>query len=1326
MASTASMNYVSALYTGLLGYSGDAAGIEGWAAQIDAGASPYGVAYSFYQAAYPDTSFVALTYQAALGRMPDVAGYNSWLDAYRLYTTGTVEERQLTITKAFYDSAEFAGRVGGDPTTLTEQAYVSALYQNVLGRAGDAGGVAFWTAALTAREADLGGTDAAKDQARNELLQDFVTSAENASVNFRPVNTFLSYAEFLNRAPTAAESTAAPEFLPQLITGVSAAGTIDNALTIVNDTGAVFTSLIPIFASVTANPASVAEGTDSLFTVTTNVPVLADTTYNISVVGDTLGGAAGAASSADLGTLPTSVSVAANTSTGTFTITPTADNVVEGPEGFKVTLLNGATPVASTTALITDATVDKEAPVVTASQTFSYAENQTSSPTLGPVAATDNVAVTGYEIASGNDKGYFAIGADGKLTLTEAGLAATAASNDFETTPNTFTLGVVAMDAAGNKSTATNVTINVTDVDDVAPKLATTNPVVISGTTLSLNFDEALASGKLPVASDFSVVAGGSTAISINSVAVNGSTVTLTLATAPVGTVAVAYTPNADAAKDLQDAAGNKVVAITAQTAVVDATAPTLVSSSPADNATEVAVGSNIVLTMSETVKAGTGNIIITNANDATDTRTIAVGDTTQVGISGAVVTINPTADLKTGGQYVVTIGSGVIKDIAGNNFAGISGTSLDFSTPGGGGGTTGQTFTLTLNTDSGAAFVGTANNDTYNSTSQIANATLTDTLQASDVLDGAAGIDTLNASMVGNVAALAPKLTSIEVLNLTNATAAVAIAGTNITGLTTVNNVSSTVVSVVGGTAVGASTATNALQVALTNVGITNSTSGLALNFTDTALAGAADALTLTLSGAGNSSTSPTVTIDTATTTVTNQYETINLVSNGSATNYVTLAETGAEGTALATLNVSGSANVTVATLPVTSATSFKIDASTAAGNVNVTTQAANNTTTFIGGAGNDRVVFAATNFTTADSVNGGSGTDTLAVADAAPFAAVPTNLTSIERIEFTATAPTQNLALVGNGITSFIESGTGGAIALTNNLSTYSHTLSGATPTSFAAAITVDTVADTLNVTLQNSDLGTLTATNYETVNLTSSKSGAGVLSGGANVITTLTNDAGTTINVTGDANLTITNALAAAGTVNASSFTGNLSVSTAAGASAVTGGSGNDTIVGGNTIAATDVLIGGAGNDTITGGQGADIVTGGAGADVFAFAAAAAANTNGTTFGTNADVITDFVVGTDKLQFTGATDVVSAQQTAVQAAVTALAAGSTLAQIATAMATANTTNLGVSFAVFGGNTYVLYETTGASTGVVADDVFIQLTGVTTLPTFATDVIA
>jgi hypothetical protein len=55
------------------------------------------------------------------------------------------------------------------------------------------------------------------------------------------------------------------------------------------------------------------------------------------------------------------------------------------------------------------------------------------------------------------------------------------------------------------------------------------------------------------------------------------------------------------------------------------------------------------------------------------------------------------------------------------------------------------------------------------------------------------------------------------------------------------------------------------------------------------------------------------------------------------------------------------------------------------------------------------------------------------------------------------------------------------------------------------------------------------------------------------------------------------------------------------------------------------------------------------------------------------------------------------------------------------------ANTIDLGVSFAVFNGNTYVYAETTGATaTHVEAGNIFIELTGVTTLPIFATDVIA
>ena len=68
--------------------------------------------------------------------------------------------------------------------------------------------------------------------------------------------------------------------------------------------------------------------------------------------------------------------------------------------------------------------------------------------------------------------------------------------------------------------------------------------------------------------------------------------------------------------------------------------------------------------------------------SDGTDTRTIAVGDA-QVTISGSTVTINPTADLNSGSSYYVQLASGVINDLTGNAYAGISDiTTLNFSTP--------------------------------------------------------------------------------------------------------------------------------------------------------------------------------------------------------------------------------------------------------------------------------------------------------------------------------------------------------------------------------------------------------------------------------------------------------------------------------------------------------------------------------------------------------------------------------------------------------------------------------------------------------------------
>ncbi|MBF0099021.1 MAG: FG-GAP repeat protein, partial [Magnetococcales bacterium] len=126
------------------------------------------------------------------------------------------------------------------------------------------------------------------------------------------------------------------------------------------------------------------------------------------------------------------------------------------------------------------------------------------------------------------------------------------------------------------------------------------------------------------------------------------------------------------------DVAGNSSAASAVLLVTQDATAPTLLSSSPADNATDIATSSNIVLTFSENVLAGSGNIVISNGSDI---RTIAMSDSTQVSFSGSTLTINPTTDLLTGTTYSVQMASGVIQDLAGNPYAGISdSTTLDFT----------------------------------------------------------------------------------------------------------------------------------------------------------------------------------------------------------------------------------------------------------------------------------------------------------------------------------------------------------------------------------------------------------------------------------------------------------------------------------------------------------------------------------------------------------------------------------------------------------------------------------------------------------------------
>jgi beta-glucanase (GH16 family) len=85
---------------------------------------------------------------------------------------------------------------------------------------------------------------------------------------------------------------------------------------------------------------------------------------------------------------------------------------------------------------------------------------------------------------------------------------------------------------------------------------------------------------------------------------------------------------------------------------------------------------------------------------------------------------------------------------------------------------------------------------------------------------------------------------------------------------------------------------------------------------------------------------------------------------------------------------------------------------------------------------------------------------------------------------------------------------------------------------------------------------------------------------------------------------------------------SVTSAVKLTGTSGADQLAGGAGHDTISGG---AGGDVLSGAGGNDIIIGSRGADQMSGEAGADLFKFIS-----------GDGADTITDFQVGTDKLDF------------------------------------------------------------------------------------------
>jgi hypothetical protein len=121
---------------------------------------------------------VYMLYKAAFNRAPDAGGMGYWLAA-----KDSGKDIVTSLAQGFVVSEEFTEKYGTNPSN---SAYVDKLYQNVLGRAGEVGGVAYWK-----QELDAGRISKAA------VLVQFATLAEGAANVASLIANGIPYAEYV-------------------------------------------------------------------------------------------------------------------------------------------------------------------------------------------------------------------------------------------------------------------------------------------------------------------------------------------------------------------------------------------------------------------------------------------------------------------------------------------------------------------------------------------------------------------------------------------------------------------------------------------------------------------------------------------------------------------------------------------------------------------------------------------------------------------------------------------------------------------------------------------------------------------------------------------------------------------------------------------------------------------------------------------------------------------------------------------------------------------------------------------------------------------------
>ena len=97
---------------------------------------------------------------------------------------------------------------------------------------------------------------------------------------------------------------------------------------------------------------------------------------------------------------------------------------------------------------------------------------------------------------------------------------------------------------------------------------------------------------------------------------------------------------------------------------------------SPADGTPRAAIATNLVITFDRLVDIQTGNVTIKKSSDDSTVETIDVTTGAVTGNGTAIITINPSSNLKNNVSYYIQIDSTAFQDTAGTGYAGISNTT--------------------------------------------------------------------------------------------------------------------------------------------------------------------------------------------------------------------------------------------------------------------------------------------------------------------------------------------------------------------------------------------------------------------------------------------------------------------------------------------------------------------------------------------------------------------------------------------------------------------------------------------------------------------------